>query len=153
MQVRYALMIFAVAAALAFIVGLSGCSQDPEVKVVQGTKGDTGAPGQDGAVGPQDPQGNVGLPGATGVAGAPGVNGTNGQDASPTTVIQFCSGQDATTYGHFPEKGLCIANKLYGVYFDGQNAWLAEIVPGNYRSTSTSLACNFTVTSGCTVTP
>lgn len=87
-----------------------------------------GSPGQQGSIGP------VGPP---------------GQDATPVTTIQFCPEQGSTTYGHFPEQGICINEKIIAAYWDGHNAFLAQVVPGTYTSTSTGLQCTFTVTSGC----
>ncbi len=131
----------------------------------QGAPGPTGAPGASvqgpqGTAGPQGiagPQGVIGLPGAigptgmTGAAGQPGTPGEPGQDANPVRTVQFCPAQGATTYGHFPEFGLCIQGKIYAVYYDRTNAWMAEIVNGNYQSTSTGLQCNFTVQDNCEV--
>ena len=86
--------------------------------------------------------------------GSIGPQGNPGMDATPTTVIQFCSKQDDTIYpSNFPEQGLCINHNLYGVYWDGKNAWLAEIVPGSYLSTATGLGCTFTVSKDCVVSP
>lgn len=74
----------------------------------------------------------------------------NGQNAVPVTPVQLCSG--VTTYPNsFPEFGFCINNTLFGTYWDGHNAWTAEIAPGHWSSTSSSVSCNFTVTSGCNV--
>lgn len=70
------------------------------------------------------------------------------------TMVQFCSNYSGTTYPtSFPEFGLCLNNLLYGVYWDGHNSWLAEIVPGYYLSTSTSAPCNFHVLPNCGVSP
>ena len=158
------------------VAGVAGTSctvsQEPAGALITCSDGTStlvpnGSPGES-IVGPTGPQGEVGLAGqsitgpagadgadgqdgADGTNGADGQDGSDGQDASPTTVVQFCPAQGATTYGHFPEKGLCIANKLYGVYYDGHNAFLAEIVAGNYTSTSTGLACSFTVVGGCVI--
>lgn len=67
-----------------------------------------------------------------------------------TFIVQFCPG--VVSYPTvFPESGLCIQNKLYGVFWMSNSAWLGEIPPGNYTSTSTSLACNFKVLVNCGV--
>jgi hypothetical protein len=67
------------------------------------------------------------------------------------SMVQFCS-QYTTTYPNsFPEFGICSNNILYAVYWNGTNAWLAEIAPGNYMSTSSTSPCNFTVGSNCIV--
>jgi hypothetical protein len=69
------------------------------------------------------------------------------------SMVQFCS-QYSTTYPNsFPEFGVCLNNVLYVVYWSGTDAWLAEIVPGNYVSTSQTSPCSFTVISGCEVSP
>lgn len=94
-----------------------------------------GAPGQ---VGPQ------------GIQGQPGNDGTDGISTN-VAVVQFCPNQGPTTYGHFPEQGLVVDDQILAVYYDGSNAWLAVIVPGEYRTTSTGLSCNFTVQVGGTV--
>lgn len=68
------------------------------------------------------------------------------------TMVQFCSNYSTSYPTSFPEFGLCLNNLLYGVYWDGHNAWLAQIVPGYYLSTSTSAPCNFHVLPNCGVT-
>lgn len=78
-----------------------------------------------------------------------GSNGAAGANAA-LSVVNFCSTQ--TVYpSAFSEVGLCIADTLYAVYWDSRNAWLTEIPPGNYRTTSTSVPCNFTVATNCQV--
>lgn len=71
----------------------------------------------------------------------------------PVTTVSFCSSSGnnvVTNYPvTFPEYGICIDSILYAVYWDGKSAWLAEIVPGYYASTSTSAPCNFTVLADC----
>lgn len=122
-----------------------------------GPQGPTGNDGQDGVTGPQGPAGQDGATGANGQDGSNGNDGTNGhdgapgQDATPVYPVQFCPNQGATTYGHFSEQALCVNHKLYAVYWDNTNAFFAEIVPGNYRTTSTGLICNFTVAADCVV--
>lgn len=122
-----------------------------------GTTGPSGQEGHDGSVGPQGPAGTNGQNGSNGHDGADGQNGSNGhdgapgQDATPVYSVQFCANQGATTYGHFPEQALCVNHKLYAVFWDGGNAFLAEIAPGAYRTTSTGLICNFTVAANCVV--
>lgn len=116
-----------------------------------GTPGPTGATGQTGVTGPQGSVGPMGLPGATGLTGVQGEQGQPGIDGTQVLNVQFCPLEGPTTYGHFPEFGLCIGGKLMAVYYDGQNAWLAEIVPGTYSSTATGLQCTFTVSTNCEV--
>src|ERR1700722_1539185 len=99
----------------------------------QGSSGTVEAPAP--VVGPQGP------------AGSPGANGTNATDV---TIVQFCPG--TTSYPtSFAEVGEWINNTLYAVYWNG-SAWLTEIPPGAYTSTSTSLPCNFTVQANCVIT-
>ncbi len=79
------------------------------------------------------------------------MNGTNGTNGTVVTPIQLCS-QYTTTYpSSFPEFGFCINNKLFAVYWDGTHAFEAEIVPGNYYSTSPQ-TCTFHVAAQCVVT-
>ena len=71
-------------------------------------------------------------------------------NAPNISVVQFCSG--TTTYPtSFPEQGLCINNDLYAVYWDGHNAWLTEVAPGHYSSTSSNVPCTFDVLNNCTI--
>lgn len=118
-----------------------------------------------GACGVQGPQGLKGDSGSIGNPGEPGkpavpcvVQGSKivCPDGSSINVdslklIQFCSSQGNTTYGHFPEYGICIANRLVAVYWNNKDAFLAEIVPGNYTSTSTGLKCTFQISANCGV--
>lgn len=129
---------------------LGACGSDTPQQV-QGPSGPKGDPGAVGPSGPQGPQGSIGLPGSVGPMGPSGSTGAPGQNATPVTTVEFCPGQGSTTYGHFPEYGLCIGNNLYGLYWDGKNAFLAEIVPGKYISTSTGLQCTFIVDANCKV--
>lgn len=79
-----------------------------------------------------------------------GEDGTNGTNATSLSVVNFCGTQ--TVYpSAFSEVGLCVDNKIFAVYWDSHNAWLTEISPGNYRTTSSSVPCNFTVTANCGV--
>ena len=114
-----------------------------------------------------------GQSGATGPAGAPGAPAkpcvvtivTNGVQiacpgSAPETVyngssvapVQFCQGIQTVYPNSFPEFGLCVSGTLYGVYYDGTNAWMAQIVPGVYKSTATGLQCTFSVGNNCEVT-
>jgi len=96
----------------------------------------------------------IGPPGPAGqsITGAAGINGTNGVDASGVTMVQFCPGYTTTYPSVFPEFATCVSGSLYAVYWDGKNAWQAEVVPGLYESTSTSAPCNFKVGFNCSVT-
>lgn len=81
--------------------------------------------------------------------GTPGVNGAPGAPGQAAQPVQFCS-QYANNSG-FPEYGFCINNNLYGVFWDGHNAWMAELPPGGYSSTSSGAPCNFTILPNCQV--
>lgn len=99
---------------------------------------------KDGAPGPQ------GTPGQT---GPQGLGGVDGADADPFVAIKFCPSAPTVYPGSFPEYGFCISGHLYATYWDGHNAWTAEVVPGHYASTSTSAPCSFNVAANCKVTP
>lgn len=68
-----------------------------------------------------------------------------------TTTVKFCVGQTTSYPTSFPEYGLCLDNIIYGVFWDGHNAWWAQIPKGNYISTSTGLQCNFKVLDNCVI--
>ena len=65
------------------------------------------------------------------------------------TMVQLCKG--TPSYGMFFEFAQCIDHKLYAVYWNGKDAFLAELPPGEYRSTSTGLGCSFTVIKQCDI--
>lgn len=127
--------------------GATGGQGIPGVPGATGLPGAQGNPGSDGEGGTQGPVGPAGSPGVQGPSGVPGTPATN------VTTVEFCPGQGQTTYGHFPEQGICIEGKIYAVYWDqvNLNAWLAEIVPGVYISTATGLQCTFTVYANCNI--
>lgn len=136
--------------------GLTGQTGAQGEQGNQGVAGQTGEQGPMGVSGPQGvagPTGATGQTGPTGSQGNPGVNGLNGNNGtngSVVTVVQFCTGQ--TIYpSSFPEMGLCINNEIYAVYWNGSNAWFAEVVPGEYTSTSSTTPCNFNVSANCVV--
>lgn len=83
--------------------------------------------------------------------GASGLNGLQGSPGTTIAAIQFCPSQGPTTHNHFPEQGICINEKIIAAFWDGTNAFLAEIVPGSYTSTSTGLQCTFTIINGCNI--
>lgn len=87
--------------------------------------------------------------GVPGQVGATGSQGTPGVNASSVTAVQFCPNVTTTYPSSFPEFGLCLQGSIYGVYWNGTDTWLAEIVPGDYTSTSSTSPCNFTVTTNC----
>lgn len=92
-----------------------------------------------------------GTDGLNGTNGTNGSNGTNGTNATPITTVQFCPNYTGTYPSDFPEFGICIAGNTYAVYWDGRNAWLAQVYPGAYSSTSSSAPCNFTMLANCQV--
>jgi len=82
--------------------------------------------------------------GATGPQGEPGV--------SPIPEpIKFCPSYTGKYPGPFPEYGICLSGNIYAVYWDNKNAWLAQVYPGRYKSTSTSAPCTFTVEPNCVI--
>lgn len=97
--------------------------------------------------------GNQGIQGSPGLQGIPGTNGTNGangldgKNGSTVTPVKFCK-DDKSTY---PEYGLYIDGRLFAVYWgstpasSASQAFLAEILPGSYKSTGGN-NCAFTIT-------
>jgi len=83
------------------------------------------------------------------VPGPQGNQGPAGANGSVVTAIQFCPNVYTNYPNTFPEFGLCINGILYATYWDGSNAWTAEIPAGVYKSTSTSAPCDFTVVTDC----
>lgn len=78
------------------------------------------------------------------------VQGPTVVQENKTKPIKLCEGE--TSYpSSFPEYGLCIDNVLYGVFWMNGSAWLGEIAEGRYRSTSSSVKCNFTVKPNCVI--
>lgn len=120
---------------LCLATGGTSCGPGPIIKY-------TPVPGPSGAPGPK---GDTGAKGDTGDAGPQGNAGLPGVDATPTIAVQFCPNYTTTYPVTFPEYGFIISSKLYATYFDGVNAWTAQIPPGVYRSTSTSAPCDFRV--------
>jgi hypothetical protein len=82
----------------------------------------------------------------------PGPQGPPGTPGSQVSMVQFCTNYNTNYPSTFPEYGFCINGILYATYWNGTDAWTAEIVPGNYESTSTSAPCNFIVYNNCIVT-
>lgn len=96
-------------------------------------------------------KGRDGVPGSKGDTGAQGIQGVPG---TGVTTIKFCDDYVPTYPSSFPEYGLCIDNKLYGVYWSvSLGAFLAYLPPGTYRSTNASQACLFTIYPNCIVAP
>lgn len=123
------------------------CSACGDVSIITGPKGDTGTQGQQGQ---QGQQGDKGDKGDAGAVGATGTTGNPGLDATSPKSVKLCN-YPAVYPSSFPEYGLCIDNKLFAVYYNGTYAFLAEIVPGRYISTSPQ-SCTFVVTENCEVT-
>lgn len=123
------------------------------VKCTNGASGfaSNGKNGTNGKDGSQGIQGNQGVTGNTGSIGPQGIQGVPG---SSVTTVKFCDDYVPVYPSSFPEYGLCIDNKLYGVYYSSSlGVFLAYLPPGRYQSTNNSQACIFTVTSGCEVSP
>ena len=133
------------------------CPDGSRVPINDGKQGPIGPGGRDGRDGascravPISTGIIVYCPNADPVVINHGHDGQDGTNATPVTEVQFCPEQGATTYGHFPEQGLCINNKILAVFFMGGMAFLAEVPPGAYVSTSTGLQCSFKVIQGCEV--
>jgi hypothetical protein len=126
------------------VTGLSACGPAIVATTVPGPVGPSGTPGA---------KGDPGKNGADGAQGAVGPQGTPGAPGTITTTVQFCPGYTTSYPNTFPEVGLCIGGSLSAVYWDGRNAWLSPVPPGDYMSTSTSAPCNFKVLAGCVVQP
>ncbi len=97
--------------------------------------------------------GTNGSNGANGADGQNGSNGTNGQNGTPGTLVtpvQLCANYITVYPSSFPEYAFCIGGSLYAVYWNGTQAFNAQIVPGIYMSTSPQ-GCSFTVLPGCLV--
>lgn len=93
-----------------------------------------------------------GLAGELGPVGLPGIQGEPGAAGSVIEPIQLCPTLGPPVYPtNFPEVGLCLDSKLYGVYdLDASHVFLGEIPPGAYSSTSPQ-TCSFTVAPNCQV--
>lgn len=101
--------------------------------------------------GPRGIQGIAGSNGSNGIDGSQGPAGPQGAPGTSVTAVQFCSGP--TVYpSTFPEYGFCMGGKIYATYWDGHNAWSAEIVPGHYTTTTSGTNCNFNVGANCAIT-
>ncbi len=136
---------------------LSACGQIKGPAGETGAQGDTGGQGEAGSTGVQGSTGNTGPVGAQGpggsmgATGATGSTGAAGTDGTSVTTVQLCPGYTTTYPSVFAETAMCITGNLFAVYWDGHNAWLTEIPPGSYSSTSSSAPCSFTVVAGCQV--
>lgn len=155
------LKIILILAVLAFaLVTLNGCC--PE-------KGDTGAIGEKGVQGTPAIAPNVTTSPATSEQclnggavvmingidtvicnGSNGSAGHNGTDASPVTPVSFC-GAPSIYPSAFPEYGLLIGNRMFGVY-SLNGGFLALLPPGLYNSNAVGSSCNFLINADGTVT-
>jgi hypothetical protein len=147
---------------------LTGCGKTGS----QGATGGVGAPGQAAtitespATALECPTGGVDLTitqnattavysvcnGSAGqsIVGPTGPQGNPGTDATPVTVVQFCSGVTPTYPSNFPEYGICLGGNLYGVY-SANDGFLAELPPGEYSSDGINASCTFTIQPNCVV--
>lgn len=133
-NMKIALVLLAVAALVA-----CGKGKDGQV----GSNGSSGPKGDQGIIGP------VGPGGSDGSTGPQGPQGPAGADGQPAQVVLLCPG--VSNYGTFVEVGLCINNRLYGVY-SANGGFLTELAPGSYTSNAIGSACNLTVQDNCVVT-
>lgn len=89
-----------------------------------------------------------GVQGSQGMQGVQGLSGLDGAAGTVVTPIKFC----ASDHSAYPEYGLYIGGRLFAVYWgptlssSASQAFLAEILPGNYSSTGGN-NCAFTVNS------
>lgn len=93
-----------------------------------------------------------GVQGSQGLQGVRGLAGLDGAAGSIVTPVKFCN----SDHSAYPEYGLYVGGRLFAVYWgstpssSASQAFLAEILPGNYQSTGGN-NCAFTVTSIGTV--
>lgn len=110
--------------------------------------GKTEYAGEQGERGIPGPKGDQGIPGDVGPVGP---QGPSGSDGTEIVVVKLCPGN--TSYpGVFVEVGVCINNKLYGVY-SANGGFMTELPPGNYQSNAIGSACNLKVKANCVVEP
>lgn len=151
-------------------LSLTGCNTG--VKYIQGPKGETGAPGQDGRDGIDGrdgsngsscsiatiEKGNVAVPSGGALITCPDgtssiiTNGTDGVPGTIITPVQFCKNFRALYPSAFPESGLCINNRMFGV-FSENGGYLAEMANGTYYSNGRHSTCVFTLKDNCQVVP
>ena len=140
---------------------------------VAGPKGDKGDPGLNGSNGKNcsvaslavgsvfaanggslitcpDGSSSVVLNGKAGTNGSVGATGQAGVSGTIITPVKFCAGFTQNYPSTFAESGLCINNKIYGVY-SAHDGFLAELPPGNYSSNGINSSCSFTIKANCVV--
>jgi hypothetical protein len=133
------------------------CGDGSKAQVNHGEQGSVGPKGDTGQMGPTGKAGDKGEPGRDGLSGKDGTDGINGSDGidgspgSPGSLIVPII-PCPSRVGQYPEVLMCIDDKLYAVFVgSGLNSVrYSEIPPGRYQTTD-GRACNFSVTSGCTL--
>lgn len=78
-----------------------------------------------------------------GIDGTNGVDGRDGTNAATVEMIKFCP-MITGSYGNFPEYGFRLDGKVYAIY-SLPVAFLTQLYPGNYTTTSDGQNCSFTV--------
>lgn len=91
-----------------------------------------------------------GQDGSNGSNGTNGTNGANGTNGTVITTVQFCAPSFVSSYGVFPEIGLCIDDQMIGVY-SANGGFLAPLPSGNYSSNGINASCTFTIHPHCVV--
>lgn len=144
------------------IQGVAGEKGDIGVQGIQGIQGETGTVGETGsqgiqgeigatgAAGEKGDTGATGAQGIQGVQGSKGDSGKDGKDAVSIITIQFCPGFIQSYPSVFAESGVCIDNKMFGVY-SANGGFLAELPPGAYSSNGINASCTFKIEENCKV--
>lgn len=92
-----------------------------------------------------------GLDGQDGADGQDGEDGEDGEDGTVVTVHQFCPASHVPSYpSTFPEVGMCIGNKMYGVY-SANGGFLVFMPPGTYSSNGINSSCTFILQANCRI--
>lgn len=151
------LTLIALFVATASCSGPRGLPGDQGIPGLQGPTGDVGAPGISPTVllrpanASECPTGGVAIevgtqttPVCNGAVGVPGVN------APSVNLMQLCPGTPSYP-STFVEFGICIGSNLYAVY-SANGGFLTSLPSGAYYSNAIGSTCNFTVTSGCSIT-
>lgn len=128
--------VFAFLLMVTVIFILSGCSDT-------GKDGKVGEQGPQGVSGPTGPKGDTGDPGPVGPIGSPGNN------ATPVTIVQFCSGTPSYP-STFIEIGFCLNGQVYATY-SANGGFSTLLPPGAYTSAGIGSSCNFTLLPNCQI--
>lgn len=96
-------------------------------------------------------QGIAGLDGTNGTNGSNGTNGVDGINGTVVIPVQFCTGFTASYPNVFPESGLIIGGKMYGVY-SANGGFLVFMPPGTYSSNGINASCTFTLNADNSIT-